>query len=220
MHRYIEVPLQLLDIEGEGFHIMVKGTIHGKEANFLIDTGASRSVFDPKTLATFIDDLTFEKKEGITAGVGGSDLESSTFTIDMFTIGDMEIHDYEGVALDMDNIHELYGKLALPHIDEIHRRRAVGYRDGCFAVAGKAPEKQVQQRYDCRRHYRKVQDGGFLTYAFSFWLLRVLPGHRKPSREVRTGFVRALYIPVRSSHCFHSFRCSAMPVSGSPRRFR
>jgi hypothetical protein len=119
MRRYIEVPLQLLDIEGEGFHIMVQGTIHGKEAHFLIDTGASRSVFDPKTLATFIDDLQFEKKEGITAGVGNSDLESSTFTINVLTIGDMEIRDYEGVALDLDNVHELYGKLGLPHIDGI-----------------------------------------------------------------------------------------------------
>jgi len=119
MRRYIEVPLQLLDIEGEGFHIMVQGTIHGKEAHFLIDTGASRSVFDPKTLATFIDDLQFEKKEGVTAGVGSSDLESSTFTINVFTIGDMKIHDYEGVALDLDNVHELYGKLGLPHIDGI-----------------------------------------------------------------------------------------------------
>ena len=81
MRRYIEIPLQLLDIEGEGFHIMVKGTIHGKEANFLIDTGASRSVFDPNTIATFIDDPIFEKKEGMTAGVGSSDLESSTFII-------------------------------------------------------------------------------------------------------------------------------------------
>ena len=62
MRRYIEVPLQLLDIEGEGFHIMVQGMIHGKEARFLIDTGASRSVFDPKTISTFIDDLVFEKK--------------------------------------------------------------------------------------------------------------------------------------------------------------
>jgi len=119
MRRYIEVPLQLLDIEREGFHIMVQGTIHGKEAHFLIDTGASRSVFDPKTLASFIDDLQFEKKEGVTAGVGSSDLESSTFTIDVFTIGDMEIHDYEGVALDLDNVHELYSKLGLPHIDGI-----------------------------------------------------------------------------------------------------
>ena len=119
MRRYIEVPLQLLDIEGEGFHIMVKGMIHGKEAHFLIDTGASRSVFDPKTISSFIDDLTFEKKEGLTAGVGSSDLESSTFVIDSFSIGELEIHNYEAVALDLENIHEMYGKLSLPHIDGI-----------------------------------------------------------------------------------------------------
>ena len=119
MRRYIEVPIQLLDIEGDGFHIMVKGTIHGKEARFLIDTGASRSVFDPKTITTFIDDLQFEKKEGLTAGVGSSDLESSTFIIDIMSIGELEITDYEGVALDLENIHEMYGKLHLPHIDGI-----------------------------------------------------------------------------------------------------
>ena len=119
MRRYIEVPLQLLDIEGEGFHIMVKGMIHGKEANFLIDTGASRSVFDPKTISNFIDNIQFEKKEGMTAGVGSSDLESSTFKIENFSIGDLKITDYEAVALDLENIHEMYGKLGLPCIDGI-----------------------------------------------------------------------------------------------------
>ena len=119
MRRYIEVPLQLLDIEGEGFHIMVKGMIHGKEANFFIDTGASRSVFDPKTISNFIDDIQFEKKEGLTAGVGSSDLESATFRIDVFSIGKVEICDYEAVALDLENIHEMYGKLGLPRIDGI-----------------------------------------------------------------------------------------------------
>ena len=119
MRRYIEVPIQLLDIEGDGFHIMVRGTIHGKEASFLIDTGASRSVFDPKTISTFIDNLQFEKKEGMTAGVGSSDLESSTFVIDRLSIGALEITDYEGVALDLENIHEMYGNLHLPNIDGI-----------------------------------------------------------------------------------------------------
>ena len=119
MRRYFEVPLQLLDIEGEGFHIMVQGRIHGKEALFLIDTGASRSVFDPKTISSFIDDIKFEKKEGMTAGVGSSDLESSTFVIDRFSIGDLEITDYEAVALDLENIHEMYAKLNLPRIDGI-----------------------------------------------------------------------------------------------------
>ena len=119
MRRYIEVPLQLIDIEGEGFHIMVTGMIHGKEANFLIDTGASRSVFDSKTISNFIDDIQFEKKEGLTAGVGSSDLESSTFKIENFSIGDLEITEYEAVALDLENIHEMYGKLGLPCIDGI-----------------------------------------------------------------------------------------------------
>ena len=119
MRRYIEVPIQLLDIEGDGFHIMVKGKIHGKEANFLIDTGASRSVFDPNTITDFIDDIRFEKKEGMTAGVGSSDLESSTFIIDNFSIGNLDINNYEAVALDLENIHEMYAKLALPHIDGI-----------------------------------------------------------------------------------------------------
>ena len=119
MHRYLEIPIQLLDIEGEGFHIMVKGLIHGKEANFLLDTGASRSVFDPKTISSFIDDLQFEKKEGMTAGVGSSDLESATFRIDVFSIGSMMVYDYEAVALDLENIHEMYGKLGLPKIDGI-----------------------------------------------------------------------------------------------------
>ena len=119
MRRYIEVPIQLLDIEGDGFHIMVKGLIHGKEANFLIDTGASRSVFDPKTITNFINDVQFEKKEGLTAGVGSSDLESATFKIDVFSIGEAEIHDYEAVALDLENIHEMYSKLNLPRIDGI-----------------------------------------------------------------------------------------------------
>ena len=119
MRRYIEVPIQLLDIEGDGFHIMVKGSIHDKEANFLIDTGASRSVFDPKTISSFIDNLKFEKKEGLTAGVGSSDLESSTFVIDHMSIGELRITDYEGVALDLENIHEMYDKLELPHIDGI-----------------------------------------------------------------------------------------------------
>ena len=98
---------------------MVKGTIHGKEASFLIDTGASRSVFDPKTISSFIENIEFEKKEGMTAGVGSSDLESATFRIDAFSLGDMEIFDYEAVALDLENIHEMYSKLGLPHIDGI-----------------------------------------------------------------------------------------------------
>ncbi len=119
MRRYIEIPTQILDIEGDGFHIMIQGRINGKEANFLVDTGASRSVFDPKNIANFIDNPQFEKKEGITAGVGGNELESATFDIETLNLGDLEILHYNAVALDLENIYESYEKVHLPKIDGI-----------------------------------------------------------------------------------------------------
>ena len=115
----MELPVHLLDIEGEGFHVMIKGKINGMDANFLVDTGASRSVFDPTVVSRFVENPQFEKKSGITAGVGGSDLETSTFTIDSLTFGDIEIKEYEAVALDLENVHETYQKLGLPPIDGI-----------------------------------------------------------------------------------------------------
>lgn len=115
----MQLPIHLLDIEGEGFHALVKGKINGMEANFIIDTGASRSVFDPTVITRFIDNPQFKKKPGVTTGVGGSDLDSSTFIINTLTFGDIEIHDYEAVALDLENIHETYQKLGLPPIDGI-----------------------------------------------------------------------------------------------------
>ena len=119
MRRYIEIPLQLLDLKGDGFHIMVKGMIHGMEALFLIDTGASRSVFDPKTISTFIDDVQFEKKEGLSAGLGVSDSEIITFKIENFFIGDLEIQNYEAAAMDLEIVDDMYSKVGLPHIDGI-----------------------------------------------------------------------------------------------------
>ena len=119
MRRYHEIPFQLLDIEGDGFHIMIQGRINGKEANFLIDTGASRSVFDFATMSKFIDDPQFQKKEGITAGVGSSDLESSTFDIESIALENLEIKHYQAVALDLENIHETYEKINLPKIHGI-----------------------------------------------------------------------------------------------------
>ena len=115
----MQLPFRLLDIEGDGFHVMIEGKINGMEARFLVDTGASRSVFDPQVITRFVENPTFEKKLGITAGVGGSDLESSTFIIDSLSFGDIEIRHYEAVALDLENVHETYQKLGLPAIDGI-----------------------------------------------------------------------------------------------------
>lgn len=119
MHRYIETDFRLLDIEGDGFHVMISGKINDKEANFLIDTGASRSVFDADTIMDFIESPDFQKKEGITAGLGSSKMESATFFIERLELGTLQIENYKAVALDLTNIHNSYEQLQLPKIHGI-----------------------------------------------------------------------------------------------------
>ena len=119
MRRYIEVPFQLLTIEDEGFHVMVKGKINDMEANFLIDTGASQSIFSLTAINTLIGENALERKPGITAGVGSDNLESFLCTLDKLSIGDIHLDRYDTVAIDLSSIHENYAKLGLPTIDGI-----------------------------------------------------------------------------------------------------
>lgn len=115
----MQIPMQIVDIAGDGYHALIQGGVNGKEARFLIDTGASRTVFDPAAITRFIETPSFSAKQGPSVGVGGSDLECSTFIIDTLSIGDIAIHNYEAVALDLSNVHETYKELGLPVIDGI-----------------------------------------------------------------------------------------------------
>ena len=40
------IPFKVLDIGGEGYHLLLKIHINKKVANLIIDTGASKTVFD------------------------------------------------------------------------------------------------------------------------------------------------------------------------------
>ena len=48
------VPIEILPIEDDGFHLMLKAKINGKKANLIIDTGASRTVFDEILIKDFL----------------------------------------------------------------------------------------------------------------------------------------------------------------------
>ena len=135
MRQYIEVPFRLLSIEEEGFHVMIKGKINGMEANLLIDTGASRTIFDLAAVDRFINQAQLKKKEGIAAGVGSENLDSFLFTIEALELGEVTLHNYEAVAIDLSSIHDNYETLKLPRIDGViggdllvHLKATINYR--------------------------------------------------------------------------------------------
>lgn len=117
--RITEIPITIIGIEDDGFHLLVKGQINGLDANFLIDTGASRSVFDQTGILAFIGEVDFEENEKLSTGLGTNSMPSQVTNIKTIVFGDLMITDYTAIAIDLKHVSESYEKLGLPHIDGI-----------------------------------------------------------------------------------------------------
>jgi len=117
--KITEVPIQLLPIENDGFHILVQGKINRKKALFLVDTGASRSVFDQHGIKKFLNKATFEENERLSTGLGTNTMPSLVTEIASISFGHLVIKDYTAIAIDLKHVFESYDKLGLPAIDGI-----------------------------------------------------------------------------------------------------
>ena len=115
----IEIPINIINIENDGFHIIAEGLINGKLARFVVDTGASRTVFDKDRILDYIDNPEFSEKEGISAGIGGTDISSFIFSINELCLGELRINDYQAVAMDLSNVNNSYAMINLPPIDAV-----------------------------------------------------------------------------------------------------
>lgn len=117
MRRYIEIPIEITDIKGDGFHIFIEGHINNKPARFVVDTGASKTIFDKKRILDFIDNPEFNDKDSISTGIGGNDISSSVFQLNSLCLNGLEINDFIAVAIDLSNINDSYKTIDLPPID-------------------------------------------------------------------------------------------------------
>lgn len=129
------IPIKILPIEDDGYHLMLTAEINGKKANLIIDTGASRTVFDESLIMHFLphEYNEFEANEKLSTGLGTNTMQSSAFTLKSLKLGTLKIENYLAVILDLTNINESYSKLNLPLIhgviggDLLQKYKAVIY---------------------------------------------------------------------------------------------
>ncbi|MCK9450455.1 MAG: retroviral-like aspartic protease family protein [Bacteroidales bacterium] len=114
-----EIPFQLISIEGDGFHIMIDGQINGQKANFLVDTGASRTVFDLEGIRKFVPEPDFLENERLSTGLGTNEMPSMVVEIEKLGFGDLKIDYYTAIAIDLKHVHFSYESLGLPTIDGV-----------------------------------------------------------------------------------------------------
>lgn len=113
------IPFKVLSINGEGFHLMMKIYINRKAANVIIDTGASKTVFDKKRIAKYVLNKNFDRNEELSSGLGTNTMESHLTTLKKIKIGDIEIADYKTILLDLTHVNQSYHQIGLIPIEGV-----------------------------------------------------------------------------------------------------
>ena len=111
----------LLPIEEDGYHIFIEAVINGRKARLLIDTGASRTVFDMKRIRKFLwkGDNNFEKIDKLSTGLGTNTMESHSVILEEFRLGETIFTDYLAVVLNMGHVNKSYRMLGHHQIDGV-----------------------------------------------------------------------------------------------------
>ena len=101
--RTIAVPLTLINLNDDGFHLLVEIVVYGQKYWAVVDTGASRSVFDKNFIEKYSDDVVIPEDTNATT------LFTTSTTIQTIIprlkIGKLNIKSYHAVALDLDARH-------------------------------------------------------------------------------------------------------------------
>lgn len=114
-------PMQVLALAPNSFHHMVRLSLNGKQANFILDTGASRTIFDISLFHEFVNftDEDLHNNDLPSAGINADLKEHQSLTLAEFITGQMQIQNFQVLLLDLSNVNHTYASLNLPPVDGI-----------------------------------------------------------------------------------------------------
>jgi len=110
----ITVPLQIIDLHGDGYHPLVEIKVNGISYILVLDTGASKTAFDHNLLEQSGAAIT--ASERLSTGLGVTNMSSSTAVINDIQIGDLHMSDFEVAVLDLSTINIAYRQLNHPEV--------------------------------------------------------------------------------------------------------
>lgn len=112
--RTISVPLILINLQDDGFHLLVEIVVFGEKLFAVLDTGASRSVFDKGLMEKNIKELTINNDtQAATIFSTSTTLQG---IIAKLKIGGLILKNYPAVGLDLQGVSDTYLQLGHPPV--------------------------------------------------------------------------------------------------------
>jgi len=111
----INIPLQVIDMQGDGYHLLVDVKIGRKKHKVVLDTGASKTVFDQGILLQ-TGGIDVQSTDRLSAGLGTVSMESFTAVIPELKLGRLLLPHFEVAVLDLSTINQAYAQLNHPQV--------------------------------------------------------------------------------------------------------
>ncbi|NQD70203.1 clan AA aspartic protease [Sphingobacterium shayense] len=112
-----KIPFEIIELQGDGFHVLIDVELFGKPFKMVLDTGASKTVFDKTTLLNSgISEETFQNTDILSAGLGTDTMQSFILEIPHFRIKNWQIKNYTTAVLDLSTINYAYEKMNIPPV--------------------------------------------------------------------------------------------------------
>lgn len=110
----VTVPLKPLSLQDNGFHLLVDVQVFGEVYQAVLDTGASKTVFDKSMVEKLLDeDTSLEHSEYLSTGLGTNSMESFTLMLPTLEIGDWKIKNTRIAVLDLSTINYAYEQMKI-----------------------------------------------------------------------------------------------------------
>jgi hypothetical protein len=106
-----ELPLQIIELEQENYHILIEGKFYDDVlSSWIIDTGASKTVLD-LNLSTCYEPIDSDHEDDYqSAGINQGMMETSVGKMYHLRFGDLEIAGHIVALINLDHVNEIYGK--------------------------------------------------------------------------------------------------------------
>lgn len=117
----IKIPIEPIKIDDDGYHLFIECLINKKKARLLIDTGASKTVFDLNRIDSFFEKKKQKRKmkDKLSTGLGTSTMQSKSMRLDEFDISGITYWNFNAILLNMEHVNKSYTSLKIQPIDGV-----------------------------------------------------------------------------------------------------
>jgi len=106
-----------LELQGDGYHILIDVCLFDQPFKMVLDTGASKTVLDKTTLLqSGIPEEKIENTNIISTGLGTNSMESFILELPTLAIGNWKIKKFITAVLDLSAVNYAYEQMNLPPV--------------------------------------------------------------------------------------------------------